>query len=610
MPDGAVANFAEADKFEDSEIDNKLVATLNTLVTAAIAAGNGDEYTPPALTWFQIQYALLNGGAYLPAGDALLPTDSEYWWRKNDNNPNAVGVKTKFDEFLEYMYKIADENLTLAEVQANTDIINADVFKDASLDLHRTNTAYYTATTIKTQAAKYLRDLAIAAHAAGYVDEANRKLTINWYQLQYGLLFAKKGALVDAATAIAEGYAWAPQHAKDAAGISLSTMMIARPMMVAPTVEPEVTVTTLEDGRTLTQTIERIYNPETELNDKRITRVWVTREEENGRIRVTTRTLQELLTIDLEALEPVSIILKDETTVTWEDLPQEDTDGTYTTADDAQLWLPEDETTNTDISGGEDAAASDSAADADNPSDSTDHEEADEETGEADAPGSPVEGTSPSDADAAKPAGDPAETAPIPPAENGSGAENGTGETDGFQERADEDAVSAENGEGGEDEPPPETPGSPVDSVDPPESGNDASDKINEADRAQEQTDVDSGPEEDGSGPEAASGEAAISSDPLTKLLLSKTLLSDQEAPASDPSETPLPTPREATAMTVPQTNRITTSLGTSTGTAPGLRGRSTLDPPLLRQSPQLLTHTCYAPSSTQSKFSIAWRAM
>ncbi len=647
MPDGTVANFAAADRFEDGEIDSKLVATLNTLVTAAIAAGNGDEYTPPTLTWFQIQYALLNGGAYLPAGDTGLPTDSDYWWRRNDNNPNAVGVKTKFDEFLEYMYKIADENLTLAEVQANTDIINADVFKDASLNLRRTNTAYYTSSTIKTQAAKYLRDLAIAAYAGGYVDTANKKLTINWYQLQYGILFAKKGALVDAATAIAENYAWAPQHAKDAAGISLSAMMMARPMMVAPAVEPEVTVTTLEDGRILTQTTERIYNPETELNDKRITRVWVTREEENGQIRVTTRTLQELLTIDIEALEPVSVILKDETTVTWEDLPQtgeENTGDTYGVGDDAQLRLPENAPADTDATSEDNTNASvgtavpsgpaDEPADTDVPSGETvepaDTDATSEDntnasvgtavpSGPADEPADPdistgetdePDGTEPTDETPDEPATPPSSDlgsaeATFPP-HGGEGSTTDTGDASSDNVGAAALGGPSDTPTGETDEPtdPDISTGETAGSADPDTPTGETVEPTAPEPAAF------GGPAEEGSDPESASGEEAISSDPLTKLLLSKTLLSDQEAPASDFSGSPTPTPREATAMTIPQTNRITASPGTLTGTAPGLRGRSTLDPPLLRQSPPLWTDTCYDLSSTDSKFSTAWRAM
>ncbi|MEL4860236.1 hypothetical protein AAEU42_03185 [Pseudoflavonifractor phocaeensis] len=206
----------EVQLFETADIAI-MMTNLIALVDNARAAGNGTEFTPPDLSWFQVQYGLLNSGAYLEAG---LPTDDDYWWRMKDGNPNAAGAKTEFEKLLENMYAFANGDLSDTDFNAT---ITVNSLQDSSMDLRRTATTYYTTDAlVKNGPQKFLRTLAQSAYAANYVDHTNQKLTLSWTQVQYGVMQVNKGALVTQDIADGAGYTWDPTVT--AVNLSLMTL--------------------------------------------------------------------------------------------------------------------------------------------------------------------------------------------------------------------------------------------------------------------------------------------------------------------------------------------------------------------------------------------------
>lgn len=99
-----------------------LLSTLQTLLQTVRAQGIGSEYSAPdftQLSWFQVQYALLNGGAYADGTTVTIPTDTEYWWRNNDSQKDDLGdiLKILYDYYAGTLTKtVARNTITPAQM--------------------------------------------------------------------------------------------------------------------------------------------------------------------------------------------------------------------------------------------------------------------------------------------------------------------------------------------------------------------------------------------------------------------------------------------------------------------------------------------------------------
>lgn len=183
---------------------------MSDLVASATPAGS---YTPPTLTWYQVQhYLATDPNEYIsdPNDPALAP--EIYWWKNQENNPNAPPPPTPVDDLVENMLAFCKGEKTEAQFKAT---ITLPVLN--TLCLKRTwngTTAGGFSALNLAQAKTKLVALARAAY-----EPATSTISLTWYQVQDFVLTG--GPLKSAADAYATAttspaWTWVPEWALNA----------------------------------------------------------------------------------------------------------------------------------------------------------------------------------------------------------------------------------------------------------------------------------------------------------------------------------------------------------------------------------------------------------
>ena len=162
-----------------------LLSTLQTLLQTVRAQGIGSDYAAPKyaqLNWFQVQYALLNGGAYADGAAVTIPTDTEYWWRNNDSQKDDLG------DILKILNTFYNSGLTSADKKAGRDAITPAQMSGAGLK--QKSGAEITTAAHKNTAANAILTLVEAIkkdttlNQADWVDTANGQMKLSLAELQ------------------------------------------------------------------------------------------------------------------------------------------------------------------------------------------------------------------------------------------------------------------------------------------------------------------------------------------------------------------------------------------------------------------------------------------
>ncbi|SBV91469.1 exported hypothetical protein [uncultured Eubacteriales bacterium] len=252
-----VSGFTNETKKEDlpafdvTTIDS-FKSMMKDLVAAATAAGENYKN----LTWFQIQYYLLNAPSYLTAADPAMPTVTEYWWYQFDEDPNAPTAKNAFELFIEIMdARIAGTKDDNDVKQAVTDYFN---LMEIHVGTAASNKLYDLATSSqKTALQTKIVNLAKSLQIRGMTAAGS----VTWYTLQYysittNLFASSSVEPKDAATTYAYYLGtlngdWAPAYAST---VPMTTSLIQARFSTMLESSVNTETTTSSDGLTTTTT--------------------------------------------------------------------------------------------------------------------------------------------------------------------------------------------------------------------------------------------------------------------------------------------------------------------------------------------------------------------
>ncbi len=215
-----------------------------------------EEYGFFAPEWFQMQYAFLNGGTYLPISDpAIIATVTDYWWYDKENNkpPTPTKPEEPSDKLMGYIEQFLNDGLTEAQLKGKiTDKkMNGKNTADPTENffIYRTNAgATWTAFNIATAKTR-IANLAklIKGDPTKYADYyKDGKLTLYWAQIQVYVVEQKLESNADALNKIVNTWGWKKvadggkiPDAIDTSGVPSGTSLLDEvPLKAEPT--PEV----------------------------------------------------------------------------------------------------------------------------------------------------------------------------------------------------------------------------------------------------------------------------------------------------------------------------------------------------------------------------------
>lgn len=288
------SSAATGDFTDSLATESEIISNLSTLFDTLRAAGNGTEYAPPTgLTWFQVQYAILNSGAYV---DTAIPTDDNYWWRLKD------GLKDDLGDILKLMLDAANGTLTDSQFYTWNNNANDKGLTPTMLSGAGLKQKSGAAITTKANVLVVGRSLAALAHEI----KNNHSSDTTFFD---GTKFVLTAA--DLQAAIQKGgtngatlfQAVVDDRASRPAGSSLLMMMRPQMAPAAPAVERTVS----EDGLTeTTKATIKTWNETTYNEDVTIVTETVTRVPNGETTTVITTITTVTTTIDEETGEPVT----------------------------------------------------------------------------------------------------------------------------------------------------------------------------------------------------------------------------------------------------------------------------------------------------------------